>query len=65
MRIIIILFLVAIFASLGSAGYFMLRDRNGGQRMFRALAFRVGLSITLFVLLMAAYYFGLIPAHAP
>jgi len=65
MRIVIVLFLIAIFASLGSALYFMLHGQGDSQRMFRALAFRVGLSITLFVLLMAAYYFGLIPAHAP
>ena len=61
MRIIIILFLAGIFASLGSALYYMVSERGDSQRMFRALALRVGLSITLFLLLMAAYYFGFIP----
>lgn len=64
MRIVIIVFLVAILASLGSALYYMVTDRDGGQKMFRALAFRVGLSVTLFLMLMAAYYFGLIPGRA-
>ena len=63
MRIIVILFLVAIFASLGSALYYMITDRHGGGRMFRALALRVGLSITLFLMLMAAHWFGLIPGR--
>ena len=63
MRIVVVLFLVAILASLGSALYYMVTDRHGGGRMFRALAFRVGLSITLFLMLMAGYYFGLVPAR--
>ena len=61
MRIIIVIFLLGIFASLGSALYYMVKDRDGGQRMARALAIRVGLSVTLFLLLMAGYYFGLFP----
>ena len=61
MRIVVILFLVAILASLGSALYYMVVDRDGGKRMARALAIRVGFSVTLFLLLMAGYYFGLIP----
>lgn len=64
MRIVIILFLLAIFGSLGSALYHMIRSREDGMRMARALALRVGLSVTLFLLLMAGYYFGLIPAKA-
>jgi hypothetical protein len=61
MRIIVILFLVAILASLGSALYYMVVDRTDSKRMARALAIRVGFSVTLFLLLLAGYYFGLIP----
>ena len=53
--------LVLILASLASAAFFMLRDRTGSKRMVKALAIRVGLSVALFVFLMAGYYFGLIP----
>ena len=61
MRIIVILFLLAIIGSLASALVFLYKDRGqGSHRMFRALAFRVGLSLTLFLLLCAGYYFGLI-----
>lgn len=63
MRIVVIIFLIVIFASLASALYYMVVDRNGGTRMARALAIRVGFSITLFLLLMAGYYFGLIPGR--
>ena len=33
------------------------------KRMVKALALRVGLSVALFVMLMAGYYFGLIPGR--
>jgi len=61
MRIIVILFLIAIVGSLASALYFLVADRGGSKRTVKALALRVGLSLTLFLLLMASYYFGLIP----
>lgn len=63
MRIIVIVFLIAILGSLGSALYYMVTERNGGKRMARALAIRVGLSVSLFLMLMAGYYFGLIPGR--
>ena len=61
MRIVVILFIILILASLGSALFFLIRDRGQSKRTVRALALRVGLSVTLFLLLMAGYYFGLIP----
>jgi len=39
---------------------FMLRGRGDSRRMARALAWRVGLSVTLFVVLLLGYYFGLL-----
>lgn len=61
MRYVVIGMLLAIVASLGSAVFFMMRDRSGSTRMVKALALRVGLSVALFVFLMAGYYFGLFP----
>ena len=61
MRFIVILFIILILASLGSALFFLVSDRGQSKRTARALALRVGLSVTLFLLLMASYYFGLIP----
>ena len=61
MRVVVIVFLVLIIASLGSALFFLYRDRGQSLRTVKALAVRVGLSITLFLILMGGYYFGLIP----
>jgi hypothetical protein len=63
MRYVVIAVLLLIVASLGSALVFMMRDRGGSRRMMKALAIRVGLSVGLFVFLMAGYYFGLFPGH--
>jgi hypothetical protein len=63
-RILVILFLVFIIASLGSSLFFLYKDRGEGKtRMVKALTLRVGLSILLFVLLMAGYHFGLVSGH--
>jgi FtsH-binding integral membrane protein len=61
MRYVVIGVLVLIVASLGSALFFVFHDRSGSKRAVTALAIRVGLSMGLFLLLMAAYYFGWIP----
>ena len=61
MRIVVILFLVAIIASLASALVFLFRDQDrDSKRMVKALALRVGLSIMLFIILATGYYSGLI-----
>ncbi len=60
MKIIVLIFVLLILASLGSALYFLITDRGHSKRTVRALAVRVGLSLVLFLLLMAGYYFGLI-----
>ena len=61
MKIIVILIFIAILASLGSALFFLVNDKGQSTRTVKALAMRVGLSLGLFLLLMAGYYFGLIP----
>jgi hypothetical protein len=61
MRYVVIAVLVLIVASLGSALFFVFHDRSGSKRAVTALAIRVGLSLGLFLLMMAAYYFGWVP----
>lgn len=71
MKIVIALALVAILAALAGAGLFMLRKRSDAamgpdNRMARALALRVGLSVTLFLLILLAYLLGWIePSGVP
>lgn len=63
MRVVVIVFIVLILLSLGSALVFLIRDKGGSTRTVKALTLRVALSIGLFLLLMGGYYFGLIPGH--
>lgn len=60
MRVIVILFIIIILGSLGSALYFMVKDRGTTERTAKALTIRITLSITLFLLLMLGFHFGLI-----
>lgn len=60
MKIVVIVFIVLIFASLGSALYFLVKDKGASTRTAKALTWRVVFSITLFALLMLGYHFGLI-----
>jgi hypothetical protein len=58
MRYLVIGVFVLIVASLFSALVFIYKDQSGSKRAVKALAVRVGLSVGLFLLLMAGYYFG-------
>jgi len=60
-RIIIIAFLLVIVGSLVSALYFLVKDKGQSDRTLKALTLRVSLSVGLFLLLMAGFYFGIIP----
>ncbi len=60
MRIIVILFIIVILGSLGSALYYMVKDRGTTERTAKALTVRIALSITLFLLLLLGFHFGLI-----
>ena len=60
-KFIVVLMLLVIVGSLVSALVFLYKDRGNGTRVARALTVRVALSITLFCLLMAGFYFGIIP----
>jgi len=62
-RILVVGALLAIIASLGTALYHLASGRGDSQKMVRALAVRVALSIGLFVLLIVAWHAGLIAPH--
>jgi hypothetical protein len=59
-KILIIIVLFAIVGSLGSALFHLSKGSGDSKKMVRALSIRVGLSLILFILLMAAWYTGLI-----
>lgn len=47
-----------IIASLGSALFFLVRDRGSTRNVVRALSLRVGFSIALFVFILFAHWMG-------
>ncbi len=62
MKWVIPIALIMIVGSLGSALYFMMKDKGGSSRMVHSLMLRIGLSILLFLGILIAHYFGLIEA---
>lgn len=60
-QIFVVVMLLAIFVSLFSALVFLFRNKGQSTRTVQALTWRIGLSLTLFILLMAGFYFGIIP----
>lgn len=62
-KILILLVLIAIVVSLGSALFQLSSSRGDPKKMARALTVRIGLSLALFILLMIAWYTGLISPH--
>lgn len=62
MKWIIPIVLLMIVFSLGSALYYMMKDRGNSSRMVRSLMLRIGLSVALFLGILLAHYFGLIEA---
>ena len=62
-KILVIIVLAAIVISLGSALFHLSSGKGDSKKMARALTVRVALSLVLFILLMAAWAFGLITPH--
>ena len=62
-KILIILFLASIVFALGSGLYFLMQDKGQGERTVKALTWRIGISLFLFILLMIGAATGLIEPH--
>jgi hypothetical protein len=63
-RIAVIVLLIGIVGSLASALVYLFKDDNDSRRTVRALTVRIGLSVSLFVLLLLAYALGFIQPGA-
>jgi Protein of unknown function (DUF2909) len=57
-KIIVIVALLLIVGTLGSALYYLYHDRGQGTRMVKALAIRVALSASLVIFLLVSYKLG-------
>ena len=69
-KILTILFLLAILYSLASSLFFLVIDKGEGDRTVKRLTWRIGLSLALFLLLWGAHEIGWIepnsgPVRAP
>ena len=58
MKIIVVLILLTILASLASAVVFLVKDGSRTRRTVNALTVRIALSVVLFLFLMFGYYMG-------
>jgi hypothetical protein len=63
MRIVVLILVIAMLASLFSGLFFLYRDKSGSDRMVKALTLRIILAIAIFLVLMGSYYFGLVPSQ--
>lgn len=61
MKVVIVVLLLAVLASLFSGLYFVYKDRGETNRAVISLTIRIALSILVFVILIGSYWFGLIP----
>lgn len=62
-KLIILTFMLAILACLGSAVYFLIKQKPGSSDLVKALTARIGLSLLLFALLMLFFALGWISPH--
>ena len=60
---LIIIVLIAILISLGSALFHLSSGKGDSKKMLRSLTLRIGLSVALFVLIIVASRYGLITPH--
>ena len=58
MRIIIVIALIGILFSLGSALFYLMRDKGTTNRTVNALTIRVGISVALFLFILFSYWMG-------
>ena len=63
-KILVIAIFLGIVVAMGSALYFLVKDRGDSDRLARALTWRVAISVSLFALLFVFWWAGLIQPHA-
>jgi succinate dehydrogenase/fumarate reductase cytochrome b subunit len=61
--LVIVAFLVVIVYNLGAGLYYMMVDKGQTNRTVKALTWRIGLSVTLILLIILGIYTGVIKPH--
>lgn len=62
-KIVVLVLLLTILVTLASGLVFLVKDKGSGDRMVKALTWRIGLSLLAFALLMAGYLAGFVQPH--
>lgn len=62
-KIVILIIFAGILLSLGSALFYLVRDKGHSRKSLHALTFRIGLSLGLFIFLMILAATGVITPH--
>jgi hypothetical protein len=62
-RLLVIAVLLAIIGSLGAALFQLATGKGDSGKMLKALIWRIGLSVALFLVLLLAWRAGLIKPH--
>ena len=62
-KLVIVLVFLGILASLASGLFYLVRDHGDSRRTVKALTFRIGLSVGLFLFLMLLVATGVITPH--
>ena len=62
-KILVIILLVVIVSALFTGLYYMMSDKGKSDRVVKALTWRIGISVTLFILLFIGQATGLIEPH--
>jgi hypothetical protein len=60
---IIVAIFLGIIGSMGSALFFLIKDKGQSDRTLKALTIRIGVSVALFALLFVLWGLGLIAPH--
>ena len=58
MKLVVVVLLLAIVASLGSGLFYLAKDDKNSPRILNALKIRVALSAVLILFLLLSYYMG-------
>ena len=62
-KVLVIITMFVILFALGSGLYYLVKDTGNSKRTVKALSWRIGLSIALFLFLFIAYSMGWIQPH--
>jgi hypothetical protein len=62
-KVIVVVIFIGILLSLFSGLFYMVKDRGDSSRTLKALSFRIGFSVALFILLLVLWKLGVISPH--